>query len=167
MDLRPASFGARPSRAFAAAIQEKSIINHLMCWRNACVCVRICFMLIGERLREIREAKNLSQGVIEKRCGLIRCYISRVENGHTVPAIETLEKFAHALEVPLYQLFYEGEAPRKLSQTARAKASEKNAWGGSGKNAILLIKFRKLLARMNKADRQLLLHTAQRMVRRS
>jgi len=48
-------------------------------------------MIIGDRLRALREQKNFSQGDIEKRTGLLRCYISRVENGHTVPAIETLE----------------------------------------------------------------------------
>jgi len=71
-------------------------------------------MLIGQRLRQVREMKKLSQGDIEQRTGLIRCYTSRVENGHTVPSLETLEKFAHALEVPLYQLFYEGDAPREI-----------------------------------------------------
>jgi transcriptional regulator with XRE-family HTH domain len=55
-------------------------------------------MIIGDRLREMREEKKLSQGDIEKRTGLLRCYISRVENGHTVPAIDTLEKWARALE---------------------------------------------------------------------
>src|SRR5260370_42574330 len=65
-------------------------------------------MIIGERLRVLREQKNFSQGEVEKRTGL-RCYISRVENGHTVPAVKTLEKFARALEVPMYQLFYDGE----------------------------------------------------------
>jgi transcriptional regulator with XRE-family HTH domain len=50
-------------------------------------------MDIGNRLRSVREEKNLSQGGIEQRTGLLRCYISRVENGHTVPAIETLEKW--------------------------------------------------------------------------
>ena len=54
-------------------------------------------MVIGDRLRELRAGKKLSQGDIEKRTGLLRCYISRVENGHTVPAIETLEKIARAL----------------------------------------------------------------------
>ena len=58
-------------------------------------------MLLAHRLRAIREAKNLSQGDIEERTGLLRPYISRVENGHTVPSIETLEKLARALEVPL------------------------------------------------------------------
>ena len=61
-------------------------------------------MDIGYRLRSLREQKKLSQGDIEKRTGLMRYYISRVENGHTVPAIETLEKMARALEMPLYQL---------------------------------------------------------------
>jgi len=54
-------------------------------------------MVIGDRLKQIRESKNMSQGDIESRTGLLRCYISRVENGHTVPALETLEKLAHAL----------------------------------------------------------------------
>jgi transcriptional regulator with XRE-family HTH domain len=62
-------------------------------------------LMIGERLRTIRESQNLSQGDIEKRTGLTRCYTSRVENGHTVPSIETLAKFAQALDVPLYQIF--------------------------------------------------------------
>jgi transcriptional regulator with XRE-family HTH domain len=59
----------------------------------------------------LRDEKHLSQGDIQKRTGLLRCYISRVENGHTVPAVETIEKFARALEVPIYQLFYDGEEP--------------------------------------------------------
>jgi transcriptional regulator with XRE-family HTH domain len=82
-------------------------------------------MIIGDRLRELRESKKLSQGDVEKRTGLLRCYISRIENGHTVPAIETLEKVARAFEVPMYQLFYDGEEPPKLpispSASRRAK----------------------------------------------
>ena len=66
-------------------------------------------MNIGSRLHELRIAKSFSQGDIEKRTGLLRCYISRVENGHTVPNLETLEKLAGALDVKLYQLFFEGE----------------------------------------------------------
>jgi transcriptional regulator with XRE-family HTH domain len=62
-------------------------------------------MIIGGRLRLLRETNQLSQGDIEKRTGLLRCYISRVENGHTVPSIDTLGKMARALEVPMYQLF--------------------------------------------------------------
>jgi transcriptional regulator with XRE-family HTH domain len=84
-------------------------------------------LMIGERLRTIRESKNLSQGDIEKRTGLIRCYTSRVENGHTVPSIETLAKFAQALDVPLYELFYDGdEQPTKLKELSiREKAMSK------------------------------------------
>jgi transcriptional regulator with XRE-family HTH domain len=67
-------------------------------------------MVIGDRLRELREAKMLSPGEIEKRTGLLRCYISRVEHNHTVPVVSTLEKLARALEVPMYQLFHTGEA---------------------------------------------------------
>src|SRR6195256_4502279 len=81
-------------------------------------------MIIGDRLRALREEKKLSQGDIEKRTGLLRCYVSRVENGHTVPAIETLEKMARALEVPLYQLFYDGEEPPVLPNFPKRKSSD-------------------------------------------
>src|ERR1700748_316833 len=100
-------------------------------------CNNAC-MIIGDRLRALREEKKMSQGDIEKRTGLLRCYISRVENGHTVPAIETLEKLARALEIPLYQLFYDGEKPPVLPNLPKRKSSEEIAWGGSGKNALYL-----------------------------
>ena len=81
-------------------------------------------MIIGDRLRALREEKKFSQGDIEKRTGLLRCYISRVENGHTVPAIETLEKMARALEVPLYRLFYDGEAPPELPNLPKRRTPD-------------------------------------------
>jgi transcriptional regulator with XRE-family HTH domain len=122
-------------------------------------------MIIGDRLRALREEKNLSQGEIEKRTGLLRCYISRVENGHTVPAFETIEKFARALEVPLYQLFYDGEAPPALPNIIKRKTTGDLVWGSSGKEARLLEKFRRLLSRTNEGDRKLLLFMAQKMAR--
>ena len=122
-------------------------------------------MIIGDRLRDMREEKKLSQGDIEKRTGLLRCYISRVENGHTVPAIETLEKLARALEVPLYQLFYDGEEPPKLANLPRRKSSEDIAWGSSGKDGRFLNKLRRLLGKTEEANRKLLLHMAQKMAR--
>jgi len=91
-------------------------------------------MIIGDRLRVLREEKELSQGDIERRTGLLRCYISRVENNHTVPAIETLEKLARALEIPLYQLFYEGSAPPELPNLLKRKTSDD--WGSSGRHAM-------------------------------
>src|SRR5580693_91030 len=103
-------------------------------------------MIIGDRLRVLREQKKFSQGEIEKRTGLLRCYISRVENGHTVPAVETLEKFARALEVPLYQLFYDGDELPKTFNPKR-KLGTSLAWGDSGKDARTLEKFRQLLSR--------------------
>ena len=122
-------------------------------------------MIIGDRLRDMREQKKLSQGDIEKRTGLLRCYISRVENGHTVPAIETLEKLARALEIPLYQLFYEGEEPPKLPNLPKRKSSDDIAWGSSGKDGRFLNKLRRLLAKTEEADRKLILYMAKKMVR--
>jgi transcriptional regulator with XRE-family HTH domain len=123
-------------------------------------------MIIGDRLREMREEKKLSQGDIEKRTGLLRCYISRVENGHTVPAIETLEKMARALEVPVYQLFYDGEQPPKLRNLSALKASGVDLWGSSGKNARYLDKLRRLLAKSDEQKRQLVMLMAQKLARR-
>jgi transcriptional regulator with XRE-family HTH domain len=123
-------------------------------------------MIIGDRLREMREEKKLSQGDVEKRTGLLRCYISRVENGHTVPAIETLEKLARAFEVPLYQLFYEGEEPPKLPNLLKRKSSDEIAWGSSGKDGRFLNKLRRLLGKANEGDRKLVLYMAQKMARR-
>ena len=120
-------------------------------------------MIIGDRLRTMREEKHFSQGDIEKKTGLLRCYISRVENGHTVPAIETLEKMARALEVPMYQLFYDGEEPPKLPNLPKRKSSDDIAWGSSGKDARYLGKLRRLLARSEDGDRKLLLYMAQKM----
>jgi transcriptional regulator with XRE-family HTH domain len=120
-------------------------------------------MVIGDRLRELREEKKLSQGDIEKRTGLLRCYISRVENGHTVPAIETLEKLARALEVPLYQLFYEGEKPPNLPILLKRKISNDIVWGSSGKQAVYLHKLTKCLSKAAEPDRKLLLAMAQKL----
>ena len=109
------------------------------------------------------EHKNLSQGDVEKRTGLLRCYISRVENGHTVPAIETLEKMARAMEIPLYQIFYDGEKPPKLLHLQKTNSEDTTVWGNSGKDTRILDQFRRLLKRTDEADRNLLLHMAQRM----
>jgi len=120
-------------------------------------------MIIGDRLRTIREFKNLSQGDIEESTGLLRCYISRVENGHTVPSIETLEKLARALDIPMYGLFYDGEAPPKEI----VKMKDDTGWGNSGKDANTLSRLRRLLSsRTSARDQKLLLAIAVQMANR-
>ena len=71
-------------------------------------------MMIGATIRSLRLQRGLSQGDIEKRTGLLRCYLSRVENGHTVPSLETLSKIAQSLEIPLAQFFSETPAESEL-----------------------------------------------------
>jgi len=122
-------------------------------------------MVIGERLKALREEKKLSQGDVEKRTGLLRCYISRVENGHTVPSVETLEKLARALELPLYQIFYEGETPPDVSNIPPVGVTRDRTWGSSGKDARLLAKFRRVLSQTDDTNRRLLLSIAQKMAR--
>ena len=123
-------------------------------------------MIIGDRLRVLREDKKLSQGDVEKRTGLLRCYISRVENGHTVPAVETLEKLARAFEVPLYQLFYEGDQPPEVPNLLKRKSSDKDGWGSSGKDAKYFNKLRRLLGKSDDEHRKLVMHMAQKMAAR-
>jgi len=123
-------------------------------------------MIIGDRLRALREERKLSQGDIEKRTGLLRCYISRVENGHTVPAIETLEKMARALEIPMYQLFYEGDEPPNLPNLLKRKSSDVNMWGSTGKDEHFLNKLRRVLSKTDEDGRKLVLFMVQKMARR-
>ena len=118
-------------------------------------------MDIARRLRELRENKKMSQGDIEHKTGLLRCYISRVENGHTVPVIETLEKMARALEVPLYAILYErkGEA-----QTSEEK-NDLNDWASHGKGAREFRKFRQAIAGMSAQDRNTFMFMAEKVAR--
>jgi transcriptional regulator with XRE-family HTH domain len=119
-------------------------------------------MDIAQRLRELREAKDLSQGDIEAKTGLFRCYISRVENGHTVPALETLEKMARALEIPLYGLFYEGENPPAVEKAE----SGPEDWATRGKGLREFTKFRRALAKMSERNRATLLDMAAKITSR-
>ena len=120
-------------------------------------------MVIGEKLKTLRAQKKLPQGDIEKRTGLLRCYISRVENGHTVPSVDTLEKMARALEVPMYRLFTDEDHVKKPnipaefvpSRTVRSKQDQE------------LRALAKLLSRMNDKDRGILLHMAAKMAKRA
>lgn len=85
-------------------------------------------MHIGQQLRSMREAKGLSQGDIERRSGLLRSYISRVEGGYTAPSLATLEKFAKALGVESYQLLFDhdghNERPKPAAAQTPANASK-------------------------------------------
>ncbi|HSY31277.1 MAG TPA: helix-turn-helix transcriptional regulator [Verrucomicrobiae bacterium] len=121
-------------------------------------------MNIGHTLRRIRESKHLSQGDVEKCTGLLRCYISRVENGHTVPAIETLEKIARGLEMPLYQVFYEANDQPPAPAANHVKGSE---WGSSGKSARYFHKLVDCLSRMDKAHRLLLFEIVKKAAKRA
>jgi transcriptional regulator with XRE-family HTH domain len=111
-------------------------------------------MDIGTRLRELRQAKNFSQGVIEKRTGLFRCYISRVECGHTIPSLETLEKWAKALDLELYQLFFAGKGEPEAPEVP-----ELTSVGSEDRKLIGLLK------EMPPQDRRLLLSLARKMVK--
>jgi transcriptional regulator with XRE-family HTH domain len=118
------------------------------------------YMNIGKRLKEIRERRSLSQAQIEKRSGLLCPYISRVENGHTVPNLDTLERMAKALKIPLYMLFYDGQEPIEFPEVLKR---HKGAWGSTGKDLRLLVRFRRLLSRTEKRNQRLLLLLARRM----
>jgi transcriptional regulator with XRE-family HTH domain len=124
-------------------------------------------MVIGHRLRKLREEKHLSQGDIEKRTGLLRCYISRVENGHTVPSLETLERLASALDVPLYQLFFEGDDPPPMPNLSSRQSPEELVLDEEAEKQVRFFeKVRRILERIEEKDRQLLLYMAQKLASR-
>lgn len=124
-------------------------------------------MVIGTRLKKLREERSLSQGDIEKRTGLLRCYISRVENGHTVPSLETLERLAGALEIPLYQLFYEGDEPPPLPSLSKRRTTEELALDPEQEKEFRFFeKVKRLLTRVDEKDRQLILYMAQKLASR-
>src|SRR6202167_3642293 len=101
---------------------------------------------IGITIRSFRLQRGMSQGDIEKRTGLLRCYLSRVENGHTVPSLDTLAKIAGALELPLAQLFAEDTLGRQL-QSQKLSDDELR----------FLTQIRRYSTNLNDSDRKLLL----------
>ena len=117
-------------------------------------------------MRALREEKKFSQGDIEKRTGLLHAYVSRVENGHTVPAVETIEKFARALEVPMYQLFYDGDEPPRLPNLPKRKSPNDTVWGSKGKDARMLDKFCRLFSKMEEDELRMVVFIAQKMAGR-
>jgi transcriptional regulator with XRE-family HTH domain len=121
-------------------------------------------MDIGQQLKKLRESKNLSQGDIEKRTGLFRCYTSRVENGFTTPSVATLEKYARALDIPLYKIFYDGKVPKKVGARSADKG-EKIFGASANKEREELRQFATALSKMDDKERSLLLYMAAKMVR--
>ncbi len=112
------------------------------------------YMNIGETIRNFRLQKGMSQGDIEKRTGLLRCYLSRVENGHTIPSLDTLAKIASAMDVPLANFFSE------------------NGSNGDGNKAIpqlsedevrFLTQIRRYSSGLNDSDRKLVLAMVKKM----
>ena len=133
-------------------------------WSGSTTVGSLPAMEIGAKLRELREAKNLSQGDIEKRTGLRRAYTSRVEHGYMAPSIETLEKYAYALEIPLFR-FFTDELSVKMPKLPEPKG-ESSVWGTRGKERGALRTLVKALSRMDEQDRMLLLSMALGMARR-
>jgi len=119
-------------------------------------------MIVVERIRLLREEKKLSRGDLQERTGLQRTYIWRVENGYTVPAIETLEKFARGLEVPIYKFFYDGKRRPPLAPVNESGS----LWGTRGEEKKMLRKFRRCFARIDESERTLLLYLAEEIARR-
>ncbi len=123
-------------------------------------------MILSERLRSIREQKNMTQGDIENRTGLKRSYVSRLEHGRTIPSLATLEKFAQALEVPLYQFFYDGEEPPQVASLPQAVHVGSDHWGLNGDSARYVHRLGNLLRRISGNDRKMLVHFAGQLIRR-
>ena len=120
-------------------------------------------MEMGNRLRSFREAKKMSQGDLERHTGLKRCYISRVENGHTVPSLDTLEKYAGAYEIPLFRLFYEGDEPPPFPILPKITTVKELSKGKTKQESAFLGKLFKSLHSTSEGDRRLFLALAQKL----
>jgi len=120
-------------------------------------------MIVGERIRALREEQKMTRGDVQKRTGLQRTYIWRVENGFTIPAIETLEKVARGLEVPIYRFFYEGKGAPPLVPVT----SDSGLWGSNGEDKKTLRRFQSCLGHMDESERSLLMYLAEEMARRT
>ncbi|MGO9777276.1 MAG: helix-turn-helix domain-containing protein [Terracidiphilus sp.] len=103
-------------------------------------------MKIGTAIRAHRLQKGLSQGDIEKKTGLLRCYLSRVENGHTIPSLDTLSKIARALDLPITQFFVDDSLGK---QVTLQKLSDEEL--------RFLTQIRRYSTNLNDSDRRLLL----------
>jgi transcriptional regulator with XRE-family HTH domain len=119
-------------------------------------------MEIGRRLKELRESRNLSQGDIGVRSGLLRCYTSRVENGHTVPSVDTIAKYANALGIPLFAFFPNEKNVRRVEPPFPSKDP---AWGATPRQRFQNHKIITALTKMNEGDRQLVLALVQRLTK--
>lgn len=109
-------------------------------------------MQIGQRLHELREAKNFSQGEIERRAGRLRPRISPVDNGHTSPSLETIENFARALDASAYQLIIGLDVEPDGARRALRNSDRGNSLGKSPKERSYLMQSWRLLGRMSKGD---------------
>jgi transcriptional regulator with XRE-family HTH domain len=109
-------------------------------------------MNIGETIRSLRLQKGMSQGDIEKRTGLLRCYLSRVENGHTIPSLDTLAKIAAAMDVALAQFFADGASP-----------DGKHTPQLSDDEVRFLTQIRRYSSNLNDSDRKLVLAMIKKM----
>jgi len=110
-------------------------------------------MNIGETIRNFRLQKGMSQSDIEKRTGLLRCYLSRVENGHTIPSLDTLAKIATAMEVPLAQFFNDSNGDN----------GNKNLPQLSEEEVRFLSQIRRYSSNLNDSDRKLVIAMVKKM----
>jgi transcriptional regulator with XRE-family HTH domain len=109
-------------------------------------------MNIGDTIRNFRLQKGMSQGDIEKRTGLLRCYLSRVENGHTIPSLDTLAKIATAMDVPLAQFFADGSMPEGKAMPQLSEDEVR-----------FLTQIRRYSSGLNDSDRKLVLAMVKKM----
>ena len=121
---------------------------------------------VAARIRAERKARNLSQADLERRTGFPRCRISYLENGRAVPTIETLEKLSDALEIPLYQLLYDGPQPMQSSTAPGADGLNGNGLHTLNGMAQVLQELRQHLNKMDEEDQKLLLFIARKIASR-
>jgi transcriptional regulator with XRE-family HTH domain len=123
-------------------------------------------MGIGQKLKAIRRARNITQVELARAAGFVQPYISRGENEHFTPSLETLEKWARALGLTVYQLLRDSEEPPESLRLSSQNGNDRVLWGNSGQEAMQLGRLRRALAKMDEAEREVVLSVAGRMASR-
>jgi transcriptional regulator with XRE-family HTH domain len=72
--------------------------------------------LVGEKVRSLRRAADLSQEVLASRCGIFRTYLSRIESGAANPSLTVIVSLAEALSVEPHVLL-QGTAAANTTST--------------------------------------------------
>lgn len=79
---------------------------------------------LGERVRELRKARNWTLEQAAQKAGLARSTLSKIENGQMSPTFDAVRKLATGLDISIPQLFTAPKSDRVLARRAITRSGE-------------------------------------------